>query len=118
MRKIAKESRERIIPELSEERKQKLAEWDEIYQTQMKALRGNPIRELAISSGVYDCITDPYDKLDNGDHYSSVMPDLERFANLILDECMEVMRLVPYACDAQFGEEIKYQEAIRKQFAL
>lgn len=45
------------------------------------------IRELAISGGIYDCICDPYDKLKNGDPYSSVMLDLERFAELIVREC-------------------------------
>jgi hypothetical protein len=45
------------------------------------------IEELAMSTGIYDCITDPYDKLKNGDSYSSVMPDLERFAKLIIFEC-------------------------------
>jgi len=49
------------------------------------------IRELAISNGIYDCITDPYDLLKNGDPYSSVMVDLERFAELIVEECRYVM---------------------------
>ena len=46
------------------------------------------IRDLAIIGGIYDCITDPYDKLNNGDPYSSVMPDLERFAEKIVRECV------------------------------
>jgi hypothetical protein len=45
------------------------------------------IRDLAITGGIYDCITDPYDKLKNGDPYSSVMIDLERFAEKIVREC-------------------------------
>jgi len=45
------------------------------------------IRELAITGGIYDCIRDPYDKLKNGDPYSSVMVDLERFAHKIIDLC-------------------------------
>jgi hypothetical protein len=48
------------------------------------------IRELAISDGIYDCICDPYDKLENGDYYSSVMVDLERFAEKIVRECARV----------------------------
>jgi hypothetical protein len=48
------------------------------------------IRDLAITGGIYDCITDPYDKLENGDPYSSVMVDLERFAELIVRECAEI----------------------------
>ena len=46
------------------------------------------IRELAITGGIYDCLTDPYDKLGNGDDYSSVMVDLERFAEKIVRECI------------------------------
>jgi hypothetical protein len=46
------------------------------------------IRDLAITGGIYDCITDPYDKLKNGDPYSSVMIDLERFAEKIVQECI------------------------------
>jgi hypothetical protein len=48
------------------------------------------IKDLAITGGIYDCICDPYDKLKNGDPYSSVMVDLERFAELIVRECIEV----------------------------
>lgn len=47
------------------------------------------IRDLAITGGIYDCICDPYDKLKNGDHYSSVMIDLERFAEKIIRECLK-----------------------------
>jgi hypothetical protein len=49
------------------------------------------IRDLAITGGIYDCICDPYDKLENGDYYSSVMVDLERFAEKIVNECAEVI---------------------------
>ena len=47
------------------------------------------IRDLAITGGIYDCICDPYDKLENGDYYSSVMVDLERFAEKIVSECIK-----------------------------
>jgi hypothetical protein len=47
------------------------------------------IKELAITGGIYDCICDPYDKLKNGDHHSSVMVDLERFAEKIVRECIK-----------------------------
>jgi hypothetical protein len=49
------------------------------------------IRDLAITGGIYDCICDPYDKLENGDYYSSVMIDLERFAEKIVRECMLIV---------------------------
>jgi len=45
------------------------------------------IRKLAISKGIYDSLCDPYDSHKNGDYHSSVMDDLERFAQLIVDEC-------------------------------
>ena len=49
------------------------------------------IRDLAITGGIYDCICDPYDKLKNGDPYSSVMIDLERFAEKIVREMCQVI---------------------------
>ena len=51
------------------------------------------IRDLAITGGIYDCICDPYDKLKNGDHHSSVMVDLERFAEKIVRECLSPLVL-------------------------
>lgn len=57
------------------------------------------IRDLAIKGGIYDCICDPYDKLNNGDHYSSVMIDLERFAEKIVRECMKVVINGKYSAD-------------------
>ena len=48
------------------------------------------LRDLAIRGGIYDCICDPYDKLNNGDPYSSVMIDLERFAEKIVKECIKI----------------------------
>ena len=41
------------------------------------------IEELAIASGIYDSLCDPYDALQNGDHYSSIKVDLEKFAVLV-----------------------------------
>jgi hypothetical protein len=70
------------------------------------------IRDLAITGGIYDCITDPYDKLENGDPYSSVMVDLERFAELIVRECAELANeetSLPYN---------SYSEKIRKHFGV
>jgi hypothetical protein len=58
------------------------------------------IRDLAITGGIYDCITDPYDKLKNGDDYSSVMIDLERFAEKIIRECMAQCEQVAVDADA------------------
>ena len=41
------------------------------------------IEELAMNSGIYDCIIDPYDSKGNGDNQSSIMVDLVRFAALV-----------------------------------
>jgi hypothetical protein len=51
------------------------------------------IRELAKETGIYDCLCDPYDKYNTGDAHGSVMDDLERFAELIIQDCVAV-------CDA------------------
>lgn len=48
------------------------------------------IEELAVSSGIYDSLCDPYDALNNGDYYSSIKIDLEKFAELIVRECAEI----------------------------
>jgi hypothetical protein len=45
------------------------------------------IQELAISSGIYDSLCDPYDSQNTGDAHGSVMDDLEKFAELIIKEC-------------------------------
>lgn len=41
----------------------------------------HPLSDFIISDGIYDCVTDPYDALKNGDPYSSVMPDLVRLVH-------------------------------------
>jgi len=53
------------------------------------------IKELAISKGIFDSLCDPFDELKNGDYYSSVMVDLERFAQLIVQECARIARATP-----------------------
>lgn len=49
------------------------------------------VRDLAISGGIYDCICDPYDKVGNGDGYSSVMIDLQRFSDKIVKEIVNII---------------------------
>jgi hypothetical protein len=46
------------------------------------------IRELAISTGIYDSLCDPYDSHNTGDAHGSVIDDLEKFAELIVRECI------------------------------
>jgi len=69
------------------------------------------IRDLAITGGIYDCICDPYDKLENGDYYSSVMVDLERFAEKIVRECMLIVG------DGTVDGEI-YHDRIKQHFGV
>jgi hypothetical protein len=44
--------------------------------------------------------------------------NLEKFAELIVKECAEALRLVPYNSDRDFGDEAIYQEAIYKHFGV
>ena len=44
--------------------------------------------------------------------------ELEKFAELIVQECIETLRLVPYNSDREFGDEAIYQEAIVKHFGV
>jgi hypothetical protein len=78
------------------------------------------IRDLAITGGIYDCICDPYDKLENGDYYSSVMGDLERFAEKIIKECTNVIEggrfLHDQAPTALFAKECS--GAIKRHFGV
>lgn len=41
-----------------------------------------------------------------------------KHAELIVQECVEVMRLVPYETDREFGDEVIYQEAVKKHFGI
>ena len=75
----------------------------------------NPqIRELAISSGIYDSLCDPYDSHNTGDAHGSVMDDLEKFAELIVRECVEW-------CDAYAtidGTAQQIRDAIKNHFGV
>ena len=44
--------------------------------------------------------------------------ELDKFAQLIVRECIEAMRLVPYESDREFGDEVIYQEAVKKHFGV
>ena len=74
---------------MTSERKKEIAENEAKMRKHIANLTDNFIKNLAVTTGIYDCITDPYDKLNNGDEYSSVMPDLERFAKLIIEETLK-----------------------------
>ncbi len=73
------------------------------------------IRDLAITGGIYDCLTDPYDKLCNGDHNSSIMVDLERFAEKIVRECLVVINQSNGVGD---DDVIRISKDIEKHFGV
>lgn len=83
----------------------------------------NPIIEdLAIKDGILDCLQDPYDALKNGDPYSSVLPDMERFAKVIIEKCIEIadeyVRAgdnVPPTAKSKIGIEIREYFGIAKE---
>ena len=43
---------------------------------------------------------------------------LEKFAELIVRECVETLRLVPYNSDREFGDEVIYQDAVKQHFGV
>jgi hypothetical protein len=43
----------------------------------------------------------------------------QKFADQLIKECLEALRLVPYSSfDIEFGEEIPFQDAVRKHFGV
>lgn len=40
----------------------------------------------------------------------------QKFAELLISECLEVLRLVTYEVDIDFGSEEVFQEALKKHF--
>lgn len=74
------------------------------------------IKQLAEQAG-YD-IGPFYTGEDNYQipHYKD--EKLEKFAELIVAECIETLRLVPYNSDREFGDEAIYQEAITEHFGV
>ena len=63
-------------------------------------------------------ITDSNPPIKIGSDYFLYM-GREILAKLIIKECIEVLRLVPYEADGpEFGEEIVYQEAVKNHFGV
>lgn len=48
------------------------------------------LKRRIYSSGLYDCLCDPYDKHNTGDYYGSIMDDLDRFAQMVAEECASI----------------------------
>jgi hypothetical protein len=63
-------------------------------------------RELVISTGIYDCLCDPYDKNNTGDPYGSIMDDLEKIAELIVRECALTAALMEHGNRKNIGATI------------
>jgi hypothetical protein len=57
-------------------------------------------------------------KLEPHDFYGFRKSELEKFADLIVQECIETLRLVPYNSDREFGDEVIYQDAVKKHFGV
>jgi hypothetical protein len=54
----------------------------------------------------------------DGDAMTVTSGDLAKFAELIVRECVETLRLVPYNSDREFGDEAIYQERLKKHFGV
>lgn len=76
------------------------------------------IEKLAVTSGIYDCITDPYDKLKNGDSNSSVMPDLVRFAELIIQECISIASNQPNPTNLNYKLSERFVQDLKRHFGV
>jgi hypothetical protein len=70
------------------------------------------IRELAISSGIYDSLCDPYDSQNTGDAHGSIMNDLEKFAELIVRECIKTYN------DDGYQTEHEQDQRVLKHFGV
>jgi len=59
---------------------------------------------------------------DNSDGYPVTLEYsnkfAERFAELIVRECVETLRLVPYYTEREFGDEVIYQDVVKNHFGV
>jgi len=71
------------------------------------------IRELAKQAMVFS-------SENGGWRISTHVPNdfQEKFAELIVRECIETLRLVPYNSDREFGDEVIYQDAVKRHFGI
>jgi len=77
---------------MTPERRKQLDEWNAANRRHIANLTYTYIKKLAVTTGIYDSLADPYDAMGNGDGYSSVMVDVERFAELIIKECADYVQ--------------------------
>jgi len=52
------------------------------------------------------------------DEFSTYGKFAEKLAELIVQECIETLRLVPYNSDREFGDEVIYQDAVKQHFGV
>ena len=76
------------------------------------------IRDLAITGGIYDCLCDPYDKHETGDYYGSVMDDLERFAEKIIQDCVQVCRSQRDPANLNYKPSERFAQAVKEHFGV
>jgi len=74
----------------------------------MKLRMNNKFKELADTANAYTDVS--------GRWVSAA--GMEKFAELIVRECIETLRLVPYDSDREFGDEVIYQERLKKHFGV
>jgi len=81
------------------------------------------IKQLAISTGIYDSLCDPYDRHNTGNPVGSIIDDLEKFAELIVKECMRMcevteMSFVTHDCDVEASGAITVKQFIAEHFGV
>ena len=74
------------------------------------------IQQLAQEAGMYvDLNGNPWPKWMSAEECEVAY---KKFAELIVAECNEVLRLVPYNSNVEFGDEVIYQDAIKEHFGV
>jgi hypothetical protein len=74
------------------------------------------IKELVNQSG-WKFILGTRTPMENRD-FVVTQEQAEKFAELVVKECVETLRLVPYNSDREFGDEVIYQDAVKKHFGV
>jgi len=64
------------------------------------------IKQLAISTGIYDSLCDPYDRHNTGNPVGSIIDDLEKFAELIVKESALTAALMEHKGRKNIGAAI------------
>jgi hypothetical protein len=74
------------------------------------------VKQLAQQAGMYvDLKGEPWPKWMGAEECELAYA---KFAELIVKECIETLRLVPYNSDREFGDEVIYQDAVKQHFGV